>query len=90
MFATFERLTAADRSAPDVSTAASRDAKASNRFAAGRNDRPVSRLRTAATRSANSGCVLMPVPTAVPPIASSESESRQPESRRAAFPTCVA
>ena len=57
-------------SAPLASTMASCVASASNLFSAVRNGRAVSSAILAATCTANSGCVLSPVPTAVPPRAS--------------------
>ena len=68
----FERLTATVLSAPEASTAASRLAIASNVFGAGRNVQPgLAAQSAAAIRWGNSACVLIPVPTAVPPIGSS-------------------
>ena len=67
----FVRLIATVFSAPDASTAASRLAIASNALAAGRKSSPVSCPSRAAMRAGNSACVLIPVPTAVPPIGSS-------------------
>ena len=58
-------------SAPLAITSASCAASAANLLGADLNGSPVSFAIRAATRSANSGCVLRPVPTAVPPIASS-------------------
>ena len=69
--AIFMRLTASVRIAPCAKTRSSCDASAANLFGAERNGSPVSSAIFAAARSANSGCVLSPVPTAVPPIASS-------------------
>ena len=70
-FAIFMRLTASVRTAPCANTRSSCDASAANLFGADRNGRPVSSAIFAAARSANSGWVLSPVPTAVPPIARS-------------------
>ena len=66
-FAIFVSETATVFSAPDASTMPSRAACASNGSAGGEIVRPVSFVRIARTRAANSGCVLRPVPTAVPP-----------------------
>jgi len=63
--------TASVFSAPWAKASGSWPASAANLFAAGANDRLSSRL--AQTRVANSGWVLRPVPTAVPPMASSWS-----------------
>ena len=57
--------------APDASTIASCAASASNLLGALTNGSPVSRPIQAATRSANPGGAFSPVPTAVPPNASS-------------------
>ena len=59
--------TATDLSAPETSTRPSRLAWASNGSAGARISSPVSAASRARTRSANSGCVFRPVPTAVPP-----------------------
>jgi hypothetical protein len=66
-FATFVSDTATVFSAPDASTIPSRAACASNGSAGGEISSPVSRASTSRTRAANSGCVLRPVPVAVPP-----------------------
>src|SRR5437588_419159 len=66
-FATFVSETATVFSAPDVSTIPSRAACASNGSAGAEMVSPVSSERIARTRAANSGWVLRPVPTAVPP-----------------------
>ena len=58
-------------SAPWANTSASCAASASNLLGAVTNGWPVSSASFAATRSANSGWALRPVPTAVPPRASS-------------------
>src|SRR3954454_1529184 len=55
--------------APCAKTSASCPASAANLFGASRNCRRVSSLTSWHTRAANCGCVLRPVPTAVPPIA---------------------
>ena len=64
-------LAALGITAPLAITSASCAASAANLLGADTNGRPVRSAITVAQRSANSGCVLMPVPTAVPPIASS-------------------
>ena len=69
--AIFMSDTASVLSAPLANTSASCAASAANLLGADTNGRPVSSAIFAAHRSANSGCVLSPVPTAVPPIASS-------------------
>ena len=65
------RLTATTLSAPDSSTSASCAASASNLLGAVTNGRPVSAATSSAKRSAKPGVALRPVPTAVPPWASS-------------------
>ena len=74
--AIFVSATASVFSAPCALTSGSWDASAANRFAAQRSGSPVSAARRAATRSPNCGCVFSPVPTAVPPTASSCSGPR--------------
>jgi hypothetical protein len=69
--AIFMSETASVRSAPLANTSASWAASAENLSGADTNGKPVSSAIRSATRSANSGCVLSPVPTAVPPSASS-------------------
>ena len=56
-------------SAPCVNTSASLEASASNLFGAVMKGRAVSSATFSANRSANPGCALSPVPTAVPPCA---------------------
>ena len=63
--------TARVRRAPWVKTSASWAARAANLLGAVTKGRPVMAAMAAATRSPNSGWVLRPVPTAVPPRASS-------------------
>ena len=63
--------TARVRSAPLAMTRASWAARAANLLGAVTNGSPVSSAMAAATRAPNSGWVLSPVPTAVPPAASS-------------------
>ncbi|CCK02452.1 Binding-protein-dependent transport systems inner membrane component [Cronobacter sakazakii 701] len=58
-------------SAPWACTSASQVASASNLLGAVTNGWPVNAASSFATRSAYSGCVFSPVPTAVPPSASS-------------------
>ena len=58
-------------SAPWAKTSASWAASAANLLGAVTKGWPVSSAMAAATRSPNSGWVLRPVPTAVPPAASS-------------------
>src|SRR5206468_2196041 len=69
--AIFIRLTATVRSAPLASTSASWAAWASKWFFASCNGQRVSRASNTITRLANSGWAFKPVPTAVPPKASS-------------------
>ncbi len=69
--AIFMSETARVRSAPWVKTSASCAANAANLLGAVTNGSPVASAMTAATRSPNSGWVFSPVPTAVPPAASS-------------------
>ena len=68
LLAMFDRLIATVLSVPDASTAASRLAIASKQLAAGRNGSAGILARASAIRWGNSAWVLMPVPTAVPPI----------------------
>ena len=76
--------TAMVRSAPLASTAASRAACASKWSAASRNARPVARERSAIARSGKPAGRFRPVPTAVPPSASSASASLAASARRGA------
>ena len=62
-------------SRPWHSTSPSRWALASKWFSASSKGMPVSSERISQTRRPNSGCVLMPVPTAVPPTGSSRTAS---------------
>ena len=73
--AIFESETATTRSWPLASTAASRADCASTWSAASRKARPVAALISATTAAAKPGGQFSPVPTAVPPIASSASPS---------------
>ena len=70
-FAIFMQLTASVFTAPLAKTMSSCAASAANLLRALVNGRPVMSAIFAAARSANSGWVFRPVPTAVPPIASS-------------------
>ena len=70
-FAIFMSEPASVRSAPEANASASCAASASNLFGAETKGWPVISATRFATRTAYSGCVLSPVPTAVPPIASS-------------------
>ena len=74
-FAIFIREAARVFRAPEAATSASWAANWANLFSALTNPRPVFSAIWPATVSANSGWVLRPVPTAVPPSASS---SRSP------------
>ena len=65
--AIFVSETAMTFSAPESSTSASRLPCASNGSSGARMSRPVASESSARTFSANSGCVLRPVPVAVPP-----------------------
>ena len=67
-------------SAPWVNTSASLAASASNLFGAVVNGRAVSSV-TSGEASANSGCALRPVPTAVPPCARRKDPAGSPRSR---------
>ncbi len=69
--AIFISETASVLSAPLVSTIVSCAASASNLLGAVTNGSPVNSAIFFAARAANSGCVFRPVPTAVPPSASS-------------------
>src|SRR5713226_6895978 len=79
--AIFIRLTATVRSAPLASTSASWAAWASKWFFASFIGQRVSRASNAITRLANSGWAFKPVPTAVPPKASSPKEERTRSTR---------
>ena len=74
--AIFMRLHASVLSAPCSATSASCEASASNLFGAVTNGWPVSVAISRGDRVAYSGCALSPVPTAVPPSASSWSARR--------------
>ena len=68
------------------STCESRAPMASNLFSASRKGIPVAGARPAATLRANSGWVLIPVPSAVPPMASSSRRPRSASPAPAPFP----
>ena len=70
-FAIFIEDAASVASAPDANTIASCAASAANLFGAETNGRPVSSAIFSAVASPNPGGAFSPVPTAVPPIASS-------------------
>ena len=70
-FAIFIRPAATVFSAPCANTSASAAAITSNLLGAVTNGSFASRPISSATRTANSGCAFSPVPTAVPPSASS-------------------
>ena len=89
-FAIFISDTAMVLSWPESSTCASCAASDSNLFGAVTNGCPVSVATSAATRSAYSGCAFSPVPTAVPPRASSRSRGSTPSTRAMPFSTCFA
>ena len=80
--AIFVRATASTRSCPDSATTPSWLLIRWKGLGVARNDSPLSSLNAATRREANSGCVLTPVPTAVPPIARTRRSSRAPEMRR--------
>jgi len=69
--ATFMSAPASVRRAALAVTMASCAESAAKKSAAGRNGRPVSSPMIRAAVAANRGCVFRPVPTAVPPRASS-------------------
>ena len=89
-FATFVSETATVFRAPDASTIPSRAACASNGSAGPEIGSPVSSTRTARTRSANCGCVLSPVPVAVPPSGICPSRGSAPRTRAAPWRTWAA
>ena len=74
--AIFISATATPRSAALARTIASSEPWAANLLGAVTNGWPVSRAIRSATLSLNPGGALRPVPTAVPPIASSSSPAR--------------
>src|SRR5271166_964095 len=69
--ASFISAPASVRSAAEALTIASCPASAANLFGAETNCLPVAHASSAATASPKRGCAFSPVPTAVPPIASS-------------------
>ena len=81
-FATLVRLAAADRSAPDASTSPSRVDSASNRLGAWHSGIPISSLMMRMILGAKSGAEFSPVPTAVPPSASSDTDGNTARTRR--------
>ena len=76
--AIFIRLAANPLTAPEANTSGSCALRAWKGFAAARKVRPVSRLSWAATAAPNPAGALRPVPTAVPPMASSRKGSSAP------------
>jgi len=88
--AIFVSETATVRSAPESSTAASRAAIASKRFGAPTNANPVRAASRAITFLAKSGGALSPVPTAVPPRASSASRGLAAATRARPLRICWA
>ena len=84
------RLTASTFNAPDSSTIVSWLASASNLFGAVTKGMPVSVASSAAMSSAKPARVLSPVPTAVPPCASSCSRGSTASTRAMPFATCAA
>ena len=89
-FAIFVRLTATVFSAPEASTSPSRAACDSNGSAGGEIVEPGRSASLARTRSANSGWVLRPVPTAVPPSGILPSRSSVDSTRAWPSRTCAA
>ncbi len=87
--AIFMRLVASVRIAPDAKTVASCPASAWNLFGAVTNGSPVRSDIRAAARTAKSGWAFRPVPTAVPPSASSYRPGRV-ASIRARSPSSIA
>ena len=87
--ATFMRLVASVLSAPDAKTVASWPASAWNLLGAEVKGWPVNSEIRRATRSANSGGALSPVPTAVPPSAIWRRPGRT-ASRRSRSPSSAA
>ena len=89
-FAIFIRLAATVLSAPLAHAAPSWAPWASKWFAASTKVVPASRPISSAMRRPNSGCVLSPVPTAVPPIASSRRSGSTARTRAIECSTCDA
>ena len=88
--ATFISAPATVFRAPLAVTTASCAASASNLLGAVTNGQPVSPAITSATRAAKRGWLLRPVPTAVPPSASSSSAGTVAATRSAPRSTCTA
>ena len=89
-FAIFVNETATTFIWAEASTRPSRAACASNGSAGAPIVRPVSSESLARTRSANSGCVLRPVPTAVPPRGIWPTRSSEDSMRPMPWRTCAA
>ena len=89
-WAIFVSDTATTFSAPDSSTSASRLACASKGSSGAPISRPLAALSRARMRSANSGCVLRPLPTAVPPSGICATCGRALRTRRAPRRICAA
>ena len=87
--AIFIRLAASVASAPLVNTSASCAASAANLFGALTNGRPVSSAIFAAAASPNPAGAFRPVPTAVPPIASSYRPGRVCSIRAMSASSCA-
>ncbi len=75
---------------PASSTCASCAASDSNLLGAVTKSRPVSAEIASATRGPYSGCAFSPVPTAVPPSASSARRGRVESARAIPFASCAA
>ncbi len=88
--AIFSRLTAIVFSAPLAATTPSIALCAWKWLSVSTTSKPARSLRTAQTRPANSRCVLIPVPTAVPPSATSRSSPTANSSRRRPRSICPA
>jgi len=89
-FAIFMSGTAKARSPAEAATIASRPPRAANVLGAATNGSPVSSASSAAIRSPNPGGAFRPVPTAVPPAASSQSAGMVAVRRAMAWVTCAA
>ena len=89
-FPIFIRETAVRLSADDISTIASLEARASNLLFAATNGKWVKAAIFSATNSAYPFGAFNPVPTAVPPNASSEIPFNAVFSARMAFSICAA
>ena len=88
--AIFVSETAMTFSAPDSSTSASRLACASNGSSGAAMSKLARSDSNARTRSANSGCVLRPLPTAVPPSGICETCGSALRTRREPRRICAA